>query len=354
MKVNSVSELGAIDVVVPCYNYGRYLESCVRSILDQEAVDVRVLIIDDASPDNTAAVAQELAARDQRVTLLRHAVNRGNINTYNEGIEWASAEYFLLLSADDYLLPGALARAAAVFNEHPEVAFTHGNAAVAKAGQPLPAIGPAPLRAPYRVTRGQAFIAEACAESAHNRVWTPTAVVRTALQKEVGGYRTDLPHAGDLHLWLRLACRGSVAKINAWQAVYRTHDANMHYSYPKLKNLRQHLLAFDSVFDEDRDRIASGPALQQLYRRNIAIAALRHAQHDLLNAEQSDCAQQDYVDFAVALDPGIKSTPVWWQLRVLQVVGGKLASATKSIVAAPVRAIRRGTRALRVLVSATH
>ena len=64
MNVN----LSSIDIVVPCYNYGRYLRSCVRSILHQSDVIVRVLIIDDASSDETADVGQALAKEDSRVT----------------------------------------------------------------------------------------------------------------------------------------------------------------------------------------------------------------------------------------------------------------------------------------------
>src|SRR2546421_3333475 len=85
--------LSQVDIVVPCYNYGRFLEQCVSSALCQEGVDVRVLVIDDASSDNTPQVGQRLAARDQRVEFRRRDVNQGHIATYNEGLlGWASAE----------------------------------------------------------------------------------------------------------------------------------------------------------------------------------------------------------------------------------------------------------------------
>ena len=84
----------------------------MESVLSQAVENVRILIIDDASPDNTAEVAADLVREDSRVTFVRHTINKGHIATYNEWIEWASADYMLLLSADDYLLPGALSRAA--------------------------------------------------------------------------------------------------------------------------------------------------------------------------------------------------------------------------------------------------
>jgi len=118
--------VSSVDVFVPCYRYGHYLRSCVTSILFQVDVDVRVLILDDASPDNTAEVAAELVKEDPRVTYVRHEVNHGHIATYNKGIEWANADYQLLLSADDYLLPGALSRLTKLTANHPKVGLVFG------------------------------------------------------------------------------------------------------------------------------------------------------------------------------------------------------------------------------------
>ena len=118
--------MSLVDVFVPCYRYGRFLETCVGSILSQEGVDVRVLILDDASPDETESVGRRLERADSRVEYRRHAVNAGHIATYNEGIAWATADYVQLLSADDVLTPGALARITRVMDAHPEVTLGYG------------------------------------------------------------------------------------------------------------------------------------------------------------------------------------------------------------------------------------
>ncbi len=339
--------MSAIDVVVPCYNYGRYLSCCVESILQQQDVDVRILIIDDASSDDTEAVARALALQDGRVTFIRHSLNRGNIKTYNEGIDWATADYFLLLSADDYLLPGALTRAMKVLRDNPNVTLIHGNAAVAK-GDNVPA--PPKLHSVSgrcQVISGQSFIEDACGDSSNNHVWTPTAIVRTKLQKDLGGYRLDLPHAGDLHLWLRLACRGSVAKLDAYQAVYRTHDANMHYAFGNLKNLNQHLRAFDSVFEEDGEMIENSELLQRMYRKNLAIASVRILQRDLLAGGQDERYQAECLTFAATVAPEVKKTFAWMQMQFLMALGPEFSSAIKPLLRAPLRAFRRGMRVLR-------
>ena len=60
--------MSRVDVVIPCYNYGKFLSDCVGGALDdQPGTDVRVLIIDDASQDDSAEIARKLAAADDRV-----------------------------------------------------------------------------------------------------------------------------------------------------------------------------------------------------------------------------------------------------------------------------------------------
>src|SRR5207253_1266650 len=101
--------MSRIDVAVPAYNHRRFLEGCVRSILSQP-VDVRVLIVDDCSSDDTPDVAAALVANDARVEYRRHSTNVGAPATFNECLDWATADYTHLIAADDCLTPGALAR----------------------------------------------------------------------------------------------------------------------------------------------------------------------------------------------------------------------------------------------------
>ena len=133
--------MSSVSVVIPCYNYGRYLPEAVGSVLsNQPGVDVRVLIIDDAVPDDSAQVAKEIAAADPRVELRVHTANQGGIATYNEGIiDWADGDYTVLLSADDQFTPGALTRATEFMDAHPSVGFVYGHPLHFVQGQPLPA-----------------------------------------------------------------------------------------------------------------------------------------------------------------------------------------------------------------------
>jgi glycosyltransferase involved in cell wall biosynthesis len=218
--------MAKVDIIIPCYNYGRFLESCVRSVLDQSVKDIRVLIIDDASSDDSVAVARRLADADPRVSVIAHARNMGHIATYNEGIAWASSDYFLLLSADDMLAPGALERAVAIMDRDEDVVLTHGRSINWNDSYPLPEIEP---EQDDRWSR-QDLVRETC-RVGRNLVSTPTAIGRTSVQKRIGGYDATLPHTADMEMWLRYGTCGAVARIEAVQAIYRLHGSNMSSNY---------------------------------------------------------------------------------------------------------------------------
>src|SRR5205807_9149029 len=101
---------------------------------------------------------------------------------------------------------------------------------------------------------GERFIERFCAEGI-NLVTTPTAVVRRRVQQQVGGYLKDLPHTGDMEMWLRLGAHGSIGYIDTYQAFYRTHSENMYNGFLGVGDLRQRAAAFDVLFDKYHERI---------------------------------------------------------------------------------------------------
>jgi FkbM family methyltransferase len=221
--------VSTVDVVVPCYNYGRYLKGCVDSALSQRDVDVRVLIIDDASPDNTPAVAEQLAAADKRVSYVRNEVNLGLIPTANKGvIDWATADYVVLLSADDALTPGSLARATKLLDARPDVVLTYGMALMMHDGGQELATGD-PRDPEFAVVPGALFLRRMFEYG--NAVPSPCAVMRTSVQHRIAGYNPLFKHTSDVDMWMRAAAVGSIGVVNAVQGLYRWHESNMSAAY---------------------------------------------------------------------------------------------------------------------------
>jgi len=266
----------SVSVIVPCYNYGRFLNDCIGSVLTQNDVDLRILILDDASTDNSVEIASAYAA-DPRVELRVHGVNQGHINTYNEGVSWATDTYTVILDADDILTRGSLRRAGDLLNAHPEVSIVYGRV-YSFHGDRLPRyLGTA--RPAWRIWQGSEWFRIRC-DLAQNCVLQPGVVMRTSVLKKIGGFRHELPHTADMEMWMRLALHGDVGYIGGtYQALYRIHSAGLHkrrYS-TRLADLTQVVAAFERLFRDYKDRIPDHVQLEQLARSNLARRALDSA-----------------------------------------------------------------------------
>jgi glycosyltransferase involved in cell wall biosynthesis len=118
-----------VTFIVPCYNYARYLPDCLGSILRQEgSFDFEIILIDDASTDDTAEVIA--SCRDPRVRAFTHAVNVGHAGTISEGLRLARGEYVARIDPDDRYRTDYLARVIPVFEAHPEVGLVYGDVAL--------------------------------------------------------------------------------------------------------------------------------------------------------------------------------------------------------------------------------
>ena len=267
--------MSQVDIVVPCYNYGRFLRDCVKSILTQEVVEIRVLIIDDCSQDDTEDVGRQLASEDPRVEFRRHESNRGHIATFNEGLmEWASGDYCMLLSADDMLTSGALRRAMGLMDLYPDVGMTYGK--VIMSASPKWERSHATVDYSSRVLSGLDFLRSTCLEGL-NIVPTPTAVLRTSLQKRIGGYNHDLPHTGDLEMWLRCGASGAIGFIDTYQAFYRTHGQNMSINFSEITAVSQLKDAFNTFFMNYANLLPDHEELHELANRKVAELAFWNA-----------------------------------------------------------------------------
>ena len=94
-----------ISVIVPCYGQAHLLPQAVASVQAQDVADWELLVVDDGSPDDTAAAASRLAGEDPRVRLIRKP-NGGLSSARNAGLDVAAGRFVQFLDADDLLLPG--------------------------------------------------------------------------------------------------------------------------------------------------------------------------------------------------------------------------------------------------------
>jgi glycosyltransferase involved in cell wall biosynthesis len=296
-----------VDVAVPCYQYGRFLRECVASVLNQDLRNVRVLIIDNASTDNSVEVAQQLAAEDRRVEVVAHRRNLGQHASFNEGIDWARSSYFLILCADDLLAPGALARAVTVMQRRPDVHLTYGRALGIQLDKPFPRIGLDEHTAEWSVLQGRELLERFC-RTGRNHIRGPTAIVRTSVQKHVGYYRPELPHKDDFELWMRFSRVGNVAETDAWQGIYRSHLFNQCATVSDIHEWNLHFeAAFESFFRHEGAFISDSRPLQRLARKSLAERAYWCAFSALCRGQIGTCL--NLLKFAVRLRPSTAILP---------------------------------------------
>jgi glycosyltransferase involved in cell wall biosynthesis len=120
----------ACSVIMAVRNEERHLSEALRSILNQDGVNLEVILVDDNSEDSTLSIAQTMAQLDERLTVLQNP-GRGKVSAFNYGVACSDSDYVALFAGDDIMPPGSL---------HARVA------AVESAGQSRPVFGLAKVR----------------------------------------------------------------------------------------------------------------------------------------------------------------------------------------------------------------
>ena len=115
-----------VSVIVPCHNLGRYLADCLNSVLRQRLQDWECLIIDDASDDNTAQIAGDYAASDERFKYHRTPSNLKLVGTLNYGAGLARGKYLINLDADNQLGENALSYLSMALDDDPARHIVYG------------------------------------------------------------------------------------------------------------------------------------------------------------------------------------------------------------------------------------
>lgn len=114
-----------VSIVITAYNYGRYLPRSVESALAQRYSPLEVLVMDNASTDETAQVLERYAS-DPRFRVVRNERNVGLTPNHNLGLAHARGDYLIFVSADDELVGDAVKRAMGYYDTHPGIDVVYG------------------------------------------------------------------------------------------------------------------------------------------------------------------------------------------------------------------------------------
>lgn len=226
-----------VSIVLPNYNYAQYLEERVRSLLYQSYADFELVIVDDASTDESTEVLASFD--DPRIRLHLRSSNSGKVYaTWNEALAHCNGEYVLFAGADDVAEARMLERLLRPLEADPTLGFSHCRLILIDAAghiigteitlPPSASFILGSLRngyvAPARVDWQRLLVT--------NFVWNASAVLlrRTAVE-EVGGFDDDLLIAADWLLYLEIARRYGVAYVgeplNAFRKLEKSVSTRM-------------------------------------------------------------------------------------------------------------------------------
>ena len=103
-----MEKIPAVSVVVPVYKVELYVRQCVDSILNQTFQDFEIILVDDATPDNSFKICQQFYGDNDKIKFVRHEKNLGLGAARNTGMKHAVGKYICFVDSDDYILPDAL------------------------------------------------------------------------------------------------------------------------------------------------------------------------------------------------------------------------------------------------------
>lgn len=232
-----------VSVVIPNYNYGRYLKNAIESVLEQTYPHVEVIVVDDGSTDDSERVVQDYS---ERVRWLKQA-NQGVSAARNRGIRESQGALVAFLDADDAWRADKLAQQVPRFTR-PGVGMVYsGVRFVDEPGRPLRTrvVGES-----GRVLRGMALMRGPGVPASGS-----SAVLRRECLDRIGGFDVTLSTAADWDMWRRVACHYEIEMVREPLIDYRLHGSAMHKNVDVFE--RDMLRAFERMFAD--------PAAQDVY-----------------------------------------------------------------------------------------
>jgi glycosyltransferase involved in cell wall biosynthesis len=207
-----------VSVVISCYNYGRYLNEAIESVLASTLQDIEIIVVNDGSTD--PYTIEVLTTLEKPRTRVIHQTNKGASAARNHGIHHAKSKYIFTLDADDKIAPTMLEKCVAVLESKPQIGFV---GSWAKRFGNTSFIWKFPPYHFYRLL--------------FRNMISSGAMFRKKAWEQVGGFNEKMRYAEDWDFWIALSkkgWRGHVIPEPLWH--YRSH-ANSKSKDPRRNRL---------------------------------------------------------------------------------------------------------------------
>lgn len=211
-----MSQNALISVVLPTYNGARYIHEAIDSVLAQTYQDWELIIVDDASTDETPDIIRHYAARDARIRCVRHEQNRRLPAALNSGFAVTRGDYLSWTSDDNRYRPQALATMAAVLDERSDIDFVYASFDIVDAA--------GNIVAQHRAHSPASLLSGATSNACF--------LYRRAVYEHLGDYAEDMFLAEDYDYWLRVFLSGHrMQPLSESLYEYRRHERSLTDAY---------------------------------------------------------------------------------------------------------------------------
>lgn len=206
-----------VSVLIPNYNYGRFLGEAIESVLNQTYQDFELIIVDNNSTDNTDEVVQKYLT-DPRIQYFKNPINIGMVPNFNKSLEYAKGEYIKFLLADDKLHHDLLAKFVSILDEYPNVCLVTSKSESFGLESTV-------RESPFEYLQsGEKIIKECIRNGKGNFIGEPTTVMFRATNLKLGYFNANYLSLNDLNLWLRHLTIGDCYFIPEVLSYFRVHE----------------------------------------------------------------------------------------------------------------------------------
>lgn len=195
-----------VTIITPVYNCNPFIDETISSVINQKGGNPEYIIIDDASTDGFNLQSDEL------ITVIRHTINQGEQRTVNEGLKRVETKYFMIVNADDPLLPYAVGHLVEYMEDNPDVVCAYPDYNIIGEDSKIR----------YRtISRDYEF-----KWMVRHHTWLPSvgSIFRSSLLETIGYRDTSFTWLGDADFWLRVGLAGRMAHVTETLATWRKHE----------------------------------------------------------------------------------------------------------------------------------